>query len=49
MSSGPDITLAAGPLLKVGWWFIPVGVGLWGCCAAHRRQASSYTDRAAPG
>ncbi|MND93815.1 hypothetical protein D3C80_860120 [compost metagenome] len=24
-------------------------VGLWGCCAAHRRQASSYTDRAGLG
>ena len=23
--------------------------GVWGCCAAHRRQASAYTDRISPG
>jgi len=27
MNGGPDITIAAGPLLKASWWCMPVGYG----------------------
>ena len=46
MNDGPDITLAAGPSAKGLLVVYSCRVGLWGCCAAHRRQASSHPDRA---
>ena len=43
MSGGPDIT--EWPSLKAAWGLF-LSCRVWGCCAAHRRQASSYTNRA---
>lgn len=40
MSGGPDIT--EWPSLKAAWGLF-LSCRVWGCCAVHRRQASSYS------
>ena len=49
MSCGPDIILAAGPLLKAGWWFIPVGWGMGLLRSPSQASQLLHTDRAVPG
>jgi hypothetical protein len=48
MSGGQMWGLQLAPLLRPMVGYSCQG-GVWGCCAAHRRQASSYTDRIWPG
>ena len=46
---GPDVGVAAGSFCRRPMVGYSCEAGVWGCCAAHRRQASSYTDRIRPG